>query len=82
MVRIGGVAEQSRGGLLGVVQLALERRDELAAHTFDRLGIEPRLGDGEREQLERACGIARQRLHPALYRVAIRREADVDRHVV
>ncbi len=82
MIGIGVRAKDAACGIIGIVDLALQPRRDLALHAFEGLIVETRLVHAEPQQLEGLVRVAGQRLHAARQNIAIGGEGDFDRIIV
>jgi len=63
---------------IGVLRLTLQTGDDLVLDACDRVGIEARLVQGERQQIEGDVAMARERLHLAMKFIAAGIETQAD----
>ena len=74
-MRAPGLARQR----VRIIGLAADARAKLAAHPLQRIGVEPRLIQGEAQQLKGGVNIPGQRPQPAGESVAVRPKRQLDR---
>ena len=77
MVGIGGGIEGGGGDGTGVERIAVDSGDDLGADTFDGVGVEARLGEGEAEKVERLVAVFGENAGGDGDRIVARAEAEI-----